>query len=199
MLNGHVLVLNKSWVAVNITSSRRAMTLLYLGWAQAVHPTDYSLHDFESWIELPQEGLGGRYIHTPTLRVRIPEVVHLIGFNQFIRHEVRFSRGSIFERDKNVCQYCGKHFAKSQLTLDHVMPQSRQGDDSWENLVVACLPCNVRKGNRTPEEAGMPLMHHPQKPKWIPHFGARVPHEQLVIWRKFVDSRYFAIRSAESA
>ncbi|HOS03612.1 MAG TPA: HNH endonuclease, partial [Candidatus Hydrogenedentes bacterium] len=60
--------------------------------------------------------------------------------------------------------------------------------DSWENLVVACLACNVRKGNRTPEEAGMPLLRRPVKPAWIPHFGARVPDDQLATWQRFVDT-----------
>ena len=188
MLEGNVLVLNKSWTAVHIASVRRAITLLYMGAARAVHPYEYSLHDFEDWLTLSQDGLGGRYIHTPSIRIRVPEVILLTLFNGFIRHEVRFSRHSIFERDKGLCQYCGRHFPKSQLTLDHVIPQSRAGEESWENLVVACLACNVRKGNRTPDEAGMPLLKHPIKPAWIPHFGARIPTDQLEVWRRFVDA-----------
>ncbi len=188
MLEGSVLVLNKSWTAVHIAPVRRALSLLYLGAARAVHPHDYSLHDFEDWLVLSQDGLGGRYVYTPTTRIRIPEVILLTLFNGFIRHEVRFSRHSIFERDAGICQYCGKRFPKSQLTLDHVIPQSRRGADTWENLVVACLHCNVRKGNRTPEEAGMPLLRRPARPAWMPHFGARVPQDQLVVWQRFVDA-----------
>lgn len=188
MLEGNVLVLNKSWTAVHIAPVRRALTLLYMGAARAVHPHDYSLHDFDDWLVLSQDGLGGRYVHTPNVRIRIPEVILLTLFNGFIRHEVRFSRHSIFERDKGHCQYCGKHFPKSQLTLDHVLPQSRGGGESWENLVLACLPCNVRKGNRTPDEAGMPLQRRPSKPAWMPHFGARVPDDQLEVWQRFVES-----------
>lgn len=188
MLEGRVLVLNKSWTAVHIAPVRRALSLLYLGAARAVHPRNYSLHDFDDWLELSQDGLGGRYVYTPTTRIRVPEVVLLTLFNGFIRHEVRFSRHSIFERDAGVCQYCAKHFPKSQLTLDHVLPQSRGGGETWENLVIACLQCNVRKGNRTPEEAGMPLLKRPVKPAWMPHFGARVPEEQLEVWQRFVDA-----------
>ena len=197
MLNGHVLVLNRSWTAVHIAPVRRALTLLYLGLARAVHPNDYSLYGFDDWVELSQDGLGGQYIHTPTLRIRVPEVILLKRFNGFVRYETRFSRHTIFERDGNTCQYCGKHFAKSQLTIDHVIPQSRGGVDSWANLVVACVPCNVRKGNRTPEEAGMILLRKPGRPAWMQHFGARVPDDQLLVWQRFVDTKHWHLPSQQ--
>jgi len=188
MLEGQVLVLNKSWAAVHIATVRRALTLLYLDMARAVHPKDYTLYDFDAWVELSQDGLGGRYIHTPCVRIRVPEVIQLSLFNGFIQHDVHFSRTSIMDRDRHTCQYCGRPFPRTQLTIDHVVPQSRGGGDSWENLVIACLACNVRKGNRTPEEAGMPLLRRPVKPAWIPHFGARVPEEALATWQRFVDT-----------
>lgn len=197
MLEGNVLVLNRSWAAVHIASVRRAFTLLYIGAARAVHPYEYSLHNFEDWVELSQNGLGGRYVHTPTTRIRVPEVILLSVFNGFIHHEVRFSRQSIFERDRNTCQYCGRHFPRSQLTIDHVLPQSRGGGDTWENLVLACLQCNVKKGNRTPDEADMPLLRHPHKPAWMPHFGTRVPQDQLMVWRKFVDTSLWSVPMEE--
>jgi len=183
-----VLVLNRSWVAVHIASVRRALCLLYQGHARAVHPTEYSLYDFDAWLRLSQTGNGdGRYVHTPNLRIRIPEVILLSGFNGFVRHEVRFSRHSIFERDRSICQYCGKALPRSHLTIDHVIPQSRGGADTWENLVLACLACNVRKADRTPEEAQMPLIKRPTRPAWIPHLGCRVPNDQMATWRRFVD------------
>lgn len=193
MLDGHVLVLNRSWVAVHIASVRRALSLLYQGLARAVHPSDYSLYDFEDWCELSRFGEDGRYIHTPNLRIRVPEVILLRIFNGFVHREVRFSRRNIFERDKSTCQYCGKRFAKSDLTLDHVTPQSRGGRETWENLVVACVHCNVKKGNRLPEEAHMPLIQKPVKPDWLPQLGARVPLEQVVSWQRFVDTAYWDV------
>lgn len=187
MLEGNVLVLNRSWLAVHVTPVRRALTLLYNGGARAVHPTEYSVHEFDDWLVLSNDGLGGRYVYTPSLRIRVPEVIQLTMFNGFIRHTVRFSRNSIFERDECTCQYCGRRLSRSQLTVDHVIPQSRNGKDTWENLVLACMACNVRKGNRTPEEAGMPLLRRPKKPGSIPHFGVRVPREQLDSWQRFLD------------
>ncbi len=193
MIGGHVLVLNRSWAAVHIAPARRALTLLYVGAANAVHPTDFSLHDFDDWLRLSSNGLGGRYVHTPTVRIRVPEVVVLKAFNGFIHREVRFSRHSIFERDNHTCQYCGRRLPKSQLTIDHVVPQSRNGGDTWENLAVACVPCNVKKGNRTPEEAGMRLIRRPFKPSWIPNFGKRLPQQQLEAWHRFVDPKTWSL------
>lgn len=191
MVDGHVLVLNKSWVAVNVSTVRRALSLLYQGAARAVHPSDYALYDFEDWCELSQARGEGRYIHTPAISIRVPEVILLRGFNGFFRREIRFSRRNIFERDKNTCQYCGKRFAKSDLTIDHVIPQSKGGLDTWENLVLACVKCNVHKGNRTPAQAGMSLRHRPVKPSWLPQLGSRVPASEMTSWQRFVDTAYW--------
>lgn len=190
MLNGHVLVLNKSWVAVNVATARRALTLLYQGHARAVHPCDYSLYDFEAWCALTALHAGGegRYVHTPSVRIRLPEVIILAAFNSFIRREVPFTRRNVFARDDHRCQYCGRKFSRQELTIDHVLPRSRGGRDTWENLVLACVKCNVRKGSRTPDEAGMPLVRKPTRPRWLPKLGTRMPRQELVIWQRFVDT-----------
>ena len=191
MVDGHVLVLNKSWVAVNVSTVRRAMSLLYQGLARAVHPHNYSLYDFDDWCDLSQAREQGHYIATPSMSIRVPEVIILRTFNGFFRQEVRFSRRNIFERDKNTCQYCGKRFAKADLTIDHVVPRSKGGRDTWQNLVLACVKCNVRKGNRTPDQAAAPLIRRPVKPSWLPALGSRVPTSELSTWQRFVDTAYW--------
>jgi 5-methylcytosine-specific restriction endonuclease McrA len=193
VINGHVLVLNRSWLAIHITTARHALGLLFQGHARAMHPEDFSLYDFDDWCENSRVNghEGARYVHTPSMQIRVPDVILLNFFNGFIRHEVHFSRNSIFERDQNVCQYCAKRLPKAQLTIDHVVPQSRGGDDSWQNLVLACLKCNVKKANRTPDEARMPLIRAPQRPHWIPHLASRVPKQQMGVWRRFVDTTYW--------
>ena len=196
-LDGQVLVLNKSWVAVHIASARRALSLLYQGMARAVHPLDYSLYDFDDWCQLSRAAQNGRFVHTVSFRIRVPEVILLKGFNDFIRHEIRFSRRNIFERDRNTCQYCGRRMARSDITVDHVIPRSRGGIDSWENLVLACMECNVRKGNRTPDEARMPLIKKPSKPTWLPQLGMRIPSSQLSSWQRFVDTAYWDVELRE--
>lgn len=76
---------------------------------------------------------------------------------------------ALFARDRHVCLYCGDHYHRSELTRDHVLPLSRGGRDCWENVVSACLDCNVRKGGRTPQQAGMPLLAIPYRPSWVEH------------------------------
>lgn len=197
MLDSQVLVLNKSWVAVHVTSARRALAMLYQGIARAVHPSDYSLYDFDNWREFSRFIEQGQFIHTPNFTIRIPEVVLLITFNGYFRQEIRFSRRNIFERDRSTCQYCGERVPKCDLTIDHVVPRSRGGRDTWDNLVLACVPCNVRKGNRTPDEARMPLSRHPGKPAWLPKLGARIPKNQLTNWHRFVDAAYWDVELRE--
>ncbi len=190
-MNDHVLILNRSWLAVHIASARRALAMLYLDVARVVHPLDFSLHDFSQWVALSQDGLGGRYIFTPSFRIRIPEVVLLRSFNGYIRREIRLSRHSIFERDQYTCQYCGKQLPKSRLTLDHILPQSRGGKNNWENLVVACMDCNARKADRTPAEAKMTLLRKPSRPGWLPRPGQTLPVEKLQVWQHFIDVSYW--------
>lgn len=76
---------------------------------------------------------------------------------------------ALFARDAHLCLYCGRAFPRSQLTRDHVLPISKGGRDLWENVVAACFPCNSRKGNRTPQQASMPLLAVPYRPSWIEH------------------------------
>lgn len=76
---------------------------------------------------------------------------------------------ALFARDRHLCLYCGQHFHKNQLTRDHVLPLSKRGQDEWENVVSACLHCNVKKGSRTPQQASMPLLAVPYRPSWVEH------------------------------
>ena len=132
---GQVLVLNASYEPLNITSWRRATVLMLKGKA---------------------ESLEEDATHSIRQDVKAPTVIRL---RQFIRV---LSRKNIFQRDNNSCQYCGQKNKK--LSIDHVFPRSRGGTDNWENVITACLQCNVMKGNRTPEEAKMPLRTKPYKP-----------------------------------
>jgi 5-methylcytosine-specific restriction endonuclease McrA len=116
--------------------------------------------------------------------------VALKSFDRLPRQEVKFSRHNIYLRDGNRCQYCGHKFTSSELSLDHVIPLSRGGHSSWDNVVCACLSCNVKKGNRTPSEASMRLIAPPRKPRWHPvgHFGSNKLHPA---WRNFLDVAYW--------
>jgi 5-methylcytosine-specific restriction endonuclease McrA len=190
LLDGSVLVLNRSWVAVHVADVRRALGLVYRDVARVVSPEDFSTYDFDDWKEM-SVAANDRCINATNFRIMVPEVIVLRYFNEFIRKEVRFSRRNIFERDHNVCQYCGKRFAKPDLTIDHVIPRSCGGCDSWTNLVLACVRCNVKKGSKTPEEACMKLVRPPRKPSWMPHLGIRFSVSSRDSWQKFVDTAYW--------
>lgn len=192
MLNSGVLVLNRAYFPVHVTSVRRAFCLLYAGLARAVTP-QYELFDFKSWSELSAcagddaVGIVGRMI-------RVPRVVVLTAYDRIPRRTVRFSRRNIFVRDRNTCQYCGKTHATAELNLDHVTPRSRGGATSWENIVCSCLPCNKRKGGRIPEEAGMRLVGRPARPHWSPQyaFSLRSPiHKEWLPFLNLVDVTYW--------
>lgn len=159
-----VLALNKHFHPIHITTSRRAFLLLFGDAAHAIDDVG-ELHDFGSWRSLPvrdaDDGLpivGGN--------LRVPRVLHLRRYERVRRPTVRLSRKNVMLRDGHQCQYCQKHLPVRDLNIDHVLPRSRGGADSWENLVTACRPCNLRKGRRTPDEAGMRLSRTPAVPRW---------------------------------
>ena len=168
MLTSNVLVLNRLYQPVHVTSVRRALILLYRGAAKAVDE-QYQTFDFDSWASL-SAAMHEEAIRTPSKRLRIPRVILLQAYDHLPRAKVRFSRLNIYARDRSTCQYCGRRPARAELNLDHVVPRAKGGKTSWENVVCSCVGCNLRKGGRTPEEAGMRLLKHPVRPKWTPLF-----------------------------
>jgi 5-methylcytosine-specific restriction endonuclease McrA len=164
MLDEPVLVLNRSWLPLQVANVRRIMRLLYRHHAYVVCPRSFRTFDFESWKSQSDE-LDGPFLHTPTFRIGVPEVVVLRKFNRTIRRHIRFSRKNIILRDQWTCQYCGRQFPERELTMEHVQPVSKGGPNTWENVVLACAQCNRHKANRTPAEAGMHLLREPRKPK----------------------------------
>jgi 5-methylcytosine-specific restriction endonuclease McrA len=138
-----VLVLNASYEPINICAARRALVLVLKGVASAEEETTLN-------------------IHSTRRSVRLPSVIRLLEYRR-IPHQTRaLSRKNILMRDRYTCQYCHKTLPSGELTLDHVIPRSRAGESAWENLVACCHLCNNRKGNRTPEEAGMKLARAPR-------------------------------------
>ncbi|MBL9138534.1 MAG: HNH endonuclease [Verrucomicrobiales bacterium] len=199
-LEQQVLVLNRLWQAVNVCSVRRAVTLLFQGHAQVVMDVgdgSFQTYSFREWRDLSTTEADSESIHTISFRIRVPRVILLLVFDQLPAKEVKFTRHNIFERDKSTCQYCGKTFERKDLNLDHVVPRDRGGPTTWENIVCSCIPCNTRKGNRTPQEAGMRLVRKPRRPKWRPFLHVQVglpAHEQ---WRHFIDLAYWNVELGE--
>jgi 5-methylcytosine-specific restriction endonuclease McrA len=192
LLNSRVLVLNRSYLPVHVTSVKRAFALLYQGVAKAVDE-QYRTFDFESWrdlaIEVDHERLG-----IVNGFVRVPRVLVLTAYERVPKRHVRFSRFNIFARDGNTCQYCNRKLPRTELNLDHVIPRSRGGMSTWENIVCSCHHCNRRKGGRTPEEAGMLLVKRPRRPQWTPFSTDMFSLKHYREWMPYlsqVDSAYW--------
>lgn len=166
VLNTKVLILNRSYLPIHVTSVRRAFSLLYQGIARAVNER-YQTFDFKSWSDL-SVSVNEESVGLVNRVIRVPRVILLVGYDRVPKRQVRFSRYNIYSRDKCTCQYCGKRLPREELNLDHMIPRSRGGISSWENVVCSCQSCNRRKGGRTPYEAGMTLLRKPFKPKWTP-------------------------------
>ncbi len=162
MINEQVLVLNRNYQPVNVTNVRRAFTLLYMDQARALD-SDYRTFDFSEWAELEP---GNDAIRSVSRAFKAPRVILLQSYDRMPIGQVRFSRTNVFARDNYTCQYCLKQPRTSELNLDHVQPRSRGGPTTWENVVCSCVPCNLKKGRRTPEEAGMKLARTPTRPRW---------------------------------
>ncbi len=153
VLQRPTLVLNRNWQPVNVATVARALVLLWNESARVVDPADYQLYTWADWSKLrprdgervhpggavPAAGAGGGRADRATTGCRRPHVT--------------FSRRNIFKRDHYTCQYCGAQPGSEELTIDHVVPRSQGGVSSWENCVLACVACNKRKADRTPEQA----------------------------------------------
>ncbi len=194
-LGQHVLVLNRLWQAVNVCSVRRAFMLLYSGHAQVVAAdgSGYQTFNFGQWHDFSRSYAGDDVVETIRFKIRIPKIIVLLFYDRFPKKEVKFTRHNIFERDKNTCQYCGVAFDRSELNLDHVIPRDRGGRMIWENIVCSCIPCNTKKGNRTPDEAGMHLVRKPKRPKWRPALHVTFHRHADESWRHFLDLAYWNV------
>jgi 5-methylcytosine-specific restriction endonuclease McrA len=162
---GRVLVLNATFEPINVCSVRRAAVLLLKAKAE--------LLEHATW-ELRSE-------HTAMPR---PVVIRLVSYVNFPRdtHRRKITRRAVFARDDWTCQYCG---SRSNLTVDHVVPRSKGGTSSWENIVASCAPCNRRKGNALPRQAGMHLTRQPRTPS--PHVFIQVASPTIpAAWRAYL-------------
>ena len=138
-----VLVLNATYEPINVCAARRALVLVLKGVASA---------EEESRL----------MFHSPSRSFRVPSVIRLLEYRRIPFQGRALSRKNILMRDRNTCQFCARTLPASELTLDHIVPRSRGGESTWDNLVACCHPCNNRKGDRSLEEAGMKLLRRPR-------------------------------------
>lgn len=188
-----MLVLNRLWQPVHICGVRRALTLLFLGHAEVVHvhgEADIRTHDLPGWLEFSTDDMWppAEVLRSPHLRVAAPRIIVLGRYDRVPRKDIRFTRENIFQRDRFICQYCGKNFEPRHLNIDHVIPRDKGGATNWENVVTSCVPCNSRKANKLPHVAHMNPLQPPRAPRWRPLATslrrARLHHQD---WAHFIE------------
>lgn len=165
-----VLFLDHEWRPLRVEGWKRAISDL---WLKKIEVIEYS-HDKTI------RGVSGDF--------PLPAVVRVLRKFKRDKMRVKFSRLNIYARDRFVCQYCRGRFATEDLTFDHVMPRSRGGKTTWENIVTCCLDCNKTKANKTPEEAGVTLARIPKKPAYLPAVmvsmnSSNIPPEWQAYWQ----------------
>lgn len=199
-LSSSVLLLNRQYVAIHVVDVRRALVLLFRRLAEVIHIEGdaWANYDFESWREISEMKAQFKephqdWVQSVHFEIQVPRVLRLLHYDRVPKQRVRLNRRNIFARDGNHCQYCGKRFATSELSLDHVVPTCRGGETTWENLVCACVRCNVRKGGRTPQEAGLRLVKKPVRPKRSPLLTIKLGNPKYASWKTFLDSAYWSV------
>lgn len=200
VLSSRVLVLNKSWVACGIWNLKHVISKLHKDEADGtpkakiVNVETFELYNWDDWSKIKPKK-NDKTLKTPNDEFKVPEVIVLTNYNKFPKPRLNFSRRSLYKLYGQNCQYCGKNFRTEELTIDHVLPRSQGGKTSWENCVLACVDCNSKKANRTPEQAKMKLIcGTPRKPTNKIFDVGRIPCKS---WKSFLDAAYWNVDISE--
>lgn len=205
-LDSKVLVLNKGYAAMRVVSARRAFCLVARSIAEIIHVDDggegsvgqFVSYDLNSWIEISAlqrefERERHDWVRTVRFEIAVPRIIRLLGYDRIPDQTVKLNRRNLFARDRNQCQYCGRHFPTADLSIDHVKPRTQGGLDTWDNLVCSCIRCNARKGGRTPEQASMKLVRKPIRPARNPVIALRMGSDKYRSWKTFLDNAYWSV------
>jgi 5-methylcytosine-specific restriction endonuclease McrA len=165
LINRNVLMLNQNYEPLTVCSARRAIVLVFQGKAELIETTE------------------GLFMTSVRSQFALPSVVRLSQYRRVPYKRIMLTRKNVIMRDGHKCQYCGT--SRGPMTVDHVLPRTRKGPDSWENMVCACVRCNNSKGDRTPEEAGLHLKKRPTRPSHI-HFIQRHIGTADTRWRPYL-------------
>ena len=198
-LQANVLVLNRLYLAIHIVTVRRAFALLFRDLAEVIHleegpqkETTFANYDFQAWREVSELRAESKQPHDDWIRavnfeIQVPRVIRLFSYDRRPKQQLHLTRRTVLARDEHCCQYCGRHLPNHQLSLDHITPRSMGGMSTWENVVCACLKCNVKKGGRTPKQARMKLVRRPVKPRRNPVLTLKLNNPKYHSWRTWLD------------
>jgi hypothetical protein len=193
LLNESVLVLNKYFLAIQVTNVKEAIVTLVSGKSRVVDQ-DYVMYDLPAWeaksFQLRLDGMEmyPGVLRSPSITLVAPQVILIPDcvFDNPAIKTVKYSRRNVLQRDNYTCQYCGHRFPKQQLTLDHIIPKSKGGRSSWTNVVTCCKACNADKGDRLLTDLGWKLLKKPTQPKWRSHVGTPFGEEKKKYWEVFL-------------
>jgi hypothetical protein len=192
-----VLVLNRNWEAIDMWPLRDAISKLINCYEDGTPKAeiigaapDFQLFTWDDWSKLKladdEEVLRGC-----SAVFKIPQIIK-VRYDKTPAHTSKFSRKQLYKRDKYTCMYCGRCPGLEELTMDHIIPKSQGGKTTWENCCLACVECNFKKANRTPEEAGMPFYKKNFVPK-KPRFTLLKGDIRLDSWRNFISDAYWNV------
>ena len=187
VLHRPVLMLDKDWIAYDITDVEKAILKTLSDRSRFLDPTSSNLHNLDSWIEAWKHDQRlekvpiSNIIHCPNVNIVVPEIMVCKEYSsskmRYKKHtgKIRYNKDYIYTRDKFQCCYCNKRKVRKDLNVDHVIPQGQGGITSWENCVLSCYTCNTKKANRTPEQAGMKMHYQPT----VPHNLNKLPIHRI--------------------
>ena len=196
LINEPVLVLNRHYLAVQVSEVRDAICVLFSNKAKVIDDQwiTYTFHQWENktrQIQLNNTELS-KYtgiLYSPSTAILAPQVIFFpeCEYTSPLIKSIRYSRRNIFQRDLYTCQYCYKKFNKDNLSIDHIVPKSRGGTNNWKNVVTCCKQCNMQKGDKLITELGWNLKQEPKEPKWKSHIGKPFNQEKRSYWETFLN------------
>ena len=164
-LSKKVLLLNSSYEPLSIINSKKALIMLITQKVDYIEKSNY-------------------FVHSQDIIFVIPRIVKLKTYIFLQHRRISLTRKNIFKRDKNKCQYCGK--TNAMLTIDHIIPKNKGGNDTWENLVSACKKCNLNKGNTLLKDTNMSLIQKPKKPHYLFYMQDYVDNKEYKSWKPYL-------------
>jgi hypothetical protein len=185
VLNDQVLVLNKNWQAIDIMNVETAFCNLIRGVATGIDTETLRPVTFQEWMTLPIRETD-RSIGTIHGLVRVPTVIACVTYDRMPKKSPKLNTGNVRKRDQSRCQYTNRMLAPHEGNLDHVVPRSRGGQDTWENLVWCAREVNQAKADKLPEEVGLKLVRRPQAPREVPAMLLIEPRPDKPDWNHFL-------------
>jgi len=184
-----VLILNKNWMAINTSTARHAISLIFAGQAKGILISENKIQalGWDEWKNVqPTETEAS--IGTVNQKIKLPSIVVMNFCDKIPKQAIKFTQNNLWERDNFTCQYTGKKVTRQTGNIDHIIPKSLGGRTSWENCVIACKEINAQKSDKTPEQAGLKLIRKPTRPKVMPVSFFIKNKENNLDWNCFLHS-----------